>query len=692
MFVTKLKTATAILLAVGLVTTGASLLTHQTLAAKQPGIEPPPDASARKAKPAEEKGIAAKPKPADSLKEAADAVVVSGRVLDPDGKPVAGAKLSLWTNAVKQRADMPVLATTGNDGRFRFTVPKADLERDAKVVARAKDHGPDWIELTKLNKGGEATLRLAKDDVPINGRVLDLEGQPVAGVTIEVGRLEQSELKSWIDTAKKGGSGHYDRDLASEALDGPTTVKTGKDGRFRLTGFGRERVVFLRVRGEGIEHCVFWVVTRLEPLTGLRAGPYGTYSARFDHIALPSKPIIGTVRDKATGKPLAGITVVSSYYNNRWAKTDEKGQYRIVGAAKHDKYSVSAGSAPYLNCTRMDIADTPGLEPLRVDFDLDRGVAIKGRLTDKATGKPVRGYLSYIPLADNPNIKNFSELGKLQIIASDEAHAKADGLFTVTAIPGPGVLTARADDEDRFLAAEVEGIKLAQGIILDGCHAVIPVNPSEKDPKSLHYDIALVPGRTVAGTVVGPDDRPLGGARAAGLGATPKFFDPSEGKLATASFTVSGLNPKKSRSVLFIHPEKKLAKMRKVRPDEPGPLTMRLEPTGVLVGRIVDAAGKPLAGLKVSTQLSFKPEDYKDLPADLRYNGRLWNQLINKEAMTDKDGKFRLEGLVPGLKYFLNVKNATEFLTGYTREDLSVESGKTKDLGDLKGKPATKEE
>src|SRR5262249_49466504 len=164
-----------------------------------------------------------------------------------------------------------------------------------------------------------------------------------------------------------------ERELAAVALDGPATVTTGKDGRFRLTGFGRDRVVMLRLRGDDIEHCVFWVVTRDEQL-GTRTGPYGTYGATFTHHALPSKPILGTVRDGATGKPLAGITVGSSMYNNRWAKTDAKGQYRIVGAAKHDRYSVSAGSAPYLNSTKMDIPDTPGLEPLVVDFELDRGV------------------------------------------------------------------------------------------------------------------------------------------------------------------------------------------------------------------------------------------------------------------------------------------------------------------------------
>jgi RNA polymerase sigma factor (sigma-70 family) len=678
MILTKFKVATLLLVAVGV----AGLLTHQALAARQLAGEPVAAAQAPQGKAA----AAAAPARKDDA-----SVEVTGVVLGDDGKPCAGAQLFLWTSAVKNKADMPLLATTGADGRFRLTMAKADRDRNAKIVARAKGLGPDWAEVARLDKGGEVTLQLAKDDVPINGRITDLEGQPVAGVTIQVLRLEQSEMKSWLEQAKQGISGHQQRELASVALDGLTKVTTGKDGRFHLSGFGRERVVLLNVSGDNVEHCIFWVMTRSAPVPGLRPGPYGTYSATFTHHALPSKPIIGTVRDKATGKPLAGITVASSMYNWRFAKTDEKGEYRIVGAAKHEKYSVSAGSAPYLNSTKLDIADTPGLEPLVVDFDLERGIAIKGRLTDKVTGKPVRGHVSFFPMADNPNLKNYTELGKLQAIASDEARAKADGIYTATAIPGPGILAVRADDEDQFAAADIEEVKLSQPYILDGYHALIRVNPSETDPKSTHWDIALTPGQSVTGTVLGPDGRPLPGARAAGLSGSPAIFDRSEGKLPAASFTVSGLSPKKPRTVLFIHPEKGLAKMLTVGSDKPGPLEVRLEPTGALAGRIVDAAGKPLAGLQVKLLLSWKPENVKGLPAEVRLNAPFVNKAMNRETTTDSDGKFRIEGLVPGLKYLLNVQKEMDFLTACTRDDLTVESGKTRDLGELKDKAAVKE-
>jgi RNA polymerase sigma factor (sigma-70 family) len=674
MFLTKLKTALVMLLAIAFVA-GAGWLTCQTLAAKQPAP----------AKPEAANPAAKNPKPQAARDKADETVQVAGQVLDAGGKPCVGAKLYVWASGSKKVTEQAARATTDKDGRFRLRVSKAELARQAQIVVLADGQGPDWLDLSKVNKGN-VTLRLVKDDMPIDGRVLDLEGQPVAGVTVEIGRLEHGDLKGWFAMRQKGWSGNLlQKELAPEALPGSTKITTDKDGRVRLTGLGRDRVALLRLSGDNIEHCVFWVVTRNDELGGFRRGPFGTYGAKFTHFARPSKPIIGTVRDKVTRKPLAGISIWSSYYNNRFATTDAHGRYRIVGAGKYERYSVSAGGPPYFNCTKMDIPDTAGVEPLVVDFDLERGIAVKGRLIDTSTGKPVWGRVSYVPMADNPNLKNYTELGKLQAIASDSGRAKADGAFTVVAIPGPGLLVARADDENRFPAAANKGFKIATNLILDGYHAIIPINPSEGEPKSTTRDIALAPGRTLTGTVVGPDGQPLAGAHFGGLSSLPQFtFGRDLSKMATASFTVGGLKPNKARPLFFLHPEKKLSRLMILRGDEKGPITVRLEPLGALTGRLLADDGKPLAGVRVKLALSYLPEDLKDVPKDIQFDFPAWSKLIGGEVLTDKDGTFQVKGLVPGVKYLLNVQRRMEQLTAYTRGHLAVESGKTTRLGDLR--------
>jgi protocatechuate 3,4-dioxygenase beta subunit len=615
------------------------------------------------------------------------AVQIKGRVLNSEGKPLAGASVFLLSEAVKIKAGAPARATTDKDGHFHFTASRDELEQGGKVAATAKDHGPDWLELNDPNKAGEITLRLVPDDVPINGRVLDLEGRPVAGVRVRAARLMRGDLKAWLDGTLAHRYPQLPERIGPEILGESVTAVTGKDGRFRLSGFGRDRVVHVLLEGDNIERGDFEVVTRPEVPRGLSKGNNGVYPARFDHLAGPGKSITGTIRDKRTGKPIAGISVACPFTPSWiWATTDEQGRYRLTGVAKRKEYWVAAGGLPYFNCTKMGIGDTPGMELVTVDFALERGIAVRGKLINKVTGKPIRGRVNYVVLPDNRNLKDFTDVSKPQALASDPGRTKADGSFAVVAVPGRGMLAATADDEQQYLRADVEDPKPQGGLILEQYHAMIHIDPSEEDAKSTVSDIALEPARTRKGTVVGPDGKPLTGAHFAGLSGIVQLRFGRTETMETASFTAGGLAPKGSRNLVFVHAEKKLAKVQKVRGDERGPLTVRLEPLGTLAGRILDADGRPRAGLKVAVMLSVEHEDYKELPLDLLYDYPAWSKVLNREAMTDAEGCFRVEGLVPGLKYLVNVKNDGTIVKSLTRRVDAIESGKTKDLGDLKSK------
>jgi hypothetical protein len=122
--------------------------------------------------------------------------------------------------------------------------------------------------------------------------------------------------------------------------------------------------------------------------------------------------------------------------------------------------------------------------------------------------------------------------------------------------------------------------------------------------------------------------------------------------LATASFKVHGLLPREPQVVVFIHPEKKLARVQKVAAEDTEPLTVRLEAMGALRGRVLDARGRSWAGLKVRASYRVGEADRARL-AGKTFNDLPWARIINREASTDKDGKFHLDGLVPGLEYDL---------------------------------------
>lgn len=54
---------------------------------------------------------------------------------------------------------------------------------------------------------------------------------------------------------------------------------------------------------------------------------------------------------------------------------------------------------------------------------------------------------------------------------------------------------------------------------------------------------------------------------------------------------------------------------------------------------------------------------------------------------TDRDGRFRVEGLAPGLVYQINLSGTSPYITiGTVAPRVSVRPGETKDLGDVKGR------
>ncbi|MCI0455814.1 MAG: sigma-70 family RNA polymerase sigma factor [Gemmataceae bacterium] len=761
MLVTKLQIAATLLLAGTLVATGAGLLARQSAVAAPAAPQEKADAkSASGLAPAE---AAVRSRTAEPDDFARQSVVIRGLVLDPEGKPAAGAKLYLahnsfkskpdllsesfkafaggphsylWTDDPPEKVNLPLQATTGADGRFSFTAQRRDLGHGTLVVARLPGHGPDWAELGSLEKDGGITLQLARDDVPIQGRVLDLEGQPVVGVAVTLLRVEKPDAKSSLpalDGAKKTGpnqmmvmrkmlggpaEGAPGAHLGAEVLEVPTVVRTGADGRFRLTGIGRDRLVRLRLQGPSIENTYVYVQTRPEPApirpetaTG-RAKGKRVYHATFDFVAGPNQPLVGTVREKGSGKPLAGITVHTTgfaFFDDGWGgaartTTDAQGRYRLEGAGKAVHFVV-AGAIPYFSALKR-VEPTSGLEPTRVDIELERGVVVRGRLTETATGKPVRGLVSYYAQSDNPHLKDVTSLSLPSFVVDGRGEVGPDGSFTVVALPGPGLLGVWADD-DRFMRAEIEGW---QGEPLKTVpfpinpimfHAIVPINPVEKAATSTTCDIILEPGRTLTGSVVGPDGQPLTGVLVAGLTAvlpaaryqTRLFEQPPYQKLETATFTAYGLNPRQPRTLVLLHPELGLGKVQTVRGDETGPLTIRLEPVGALAGRVVDAEGRPWAGLGLTVFVSVgKAGDLKTLPYEALGGGAFLmprGELFTRWGTTDTDGKFHIQGLIPGLKYQLQPPP-----TSKTRRDripllfpappgLTVASGQTKDLGEI---------
>ena len=166
-----------------------------------------------------------------------------------------------------------------------------------------------------------------------------------------------------------------------------------------------------------------------------------------------------------SGKPLAGVTVRGL---SEWrGLTDEAGRFELRGVRKSGEYQVEvipAAGQPYF-AANLTLADTAGLDPIQTDVPLQTGTLCRGRLTDKVTGRPIAGEVSYYPLYPNANADRLPRTSNGPVSTTSIG---ADGQFVLPVLGGPGVLAfiARGYYESGYAAAFVsaqEIMELYQG-------------------------------------------------------------------------------------------------------------------------------------------------------------------------------------------------------------------------------------
>ncbi len=277
--------------------------------------------------------------------------------------------------------------------------------------------------------------------------------------------------------------------------------------------------------------------------------------------------------------------------------------------------------------------------------------------------------MEYYPLFPNSHCNNITNWSNL---ASSSAVIGLDGTYSLVVLPGPGVVCVAASPRNSYAVAMVDDKELANhlhpgrnhggaqalctdlGADVQGCldvdkyNALSPIKPDEAAER-LALDFTLQSARMAQGSVVAPDGQPLSGVRVIGLTSAP-----DDEMLESASFTVMGLNSQRHRNLFFHHQGKNLGKRLTITGDETEPLTVRLDPCGSVIGRMVDKRGQPVQGVPVY----FKP----------------WDDM----ARSDSDGRFHM-ALVPDQKYSL-------FMFRHLLRDVgefAVESDRSNDLGDL---------
>jgi RNA polymerase sigma factor (sigma-70 family) len=672
-----------------------------------------------------EKAMPAKPKakaeaPADKAK--ADTMrTVTGTVVDPDGKPVAGAEVI----NLPREGGPTVAGKTDADGKFKVTVPMKGS--GSWLFARVAGFGSDFL-MPATNTPAEHTFRLIKD-APIRGRVLDTQGKPVAGAAVVLQSLEGFEkdsldayLKAFLKRDSDGqpmsGKWHVSfTPIGDRKLSDGTPVfaaTTDKDGRFSIAGVGAERVLRLVVSAPGFAMSEVTVLTR----PGFDPAPYNAYTveklkSQFSEIgyhptlyppeanivAEAEKPIRGTVTELGTGKPRAGVTVRlherrTSRLPDLRATTDAAGRYEIRGARKETKYrlEVKRDADAGLVGRTIQLGDTTGYEPIAANIEVAKGIILTGRILDDATGKPVQGFACVGVLYDNEFAK---KPGYDSPDCYDFAHSKADGTYRTVVPPGPVLLMggpspdgnqAEAEahyqqmktdpDYPQYFEPKMSGFRSPDNVttIMQGqwCK-VLKLKP---DQAEVTVDIRFKPASKFLVKVRDAAGKPVTGARATGNTARD-WASPVTCEGDTCP--VYELESAKPRVVAFVDSKGTLVGTITLKGDEKD-ATVTLGPTGTIKGKLVTPGGQPIANAAVA--LGYEHRAVSEI-SDLMRGG--WRGGMNR-VETNAAGEFTLDRVVPGVKFTVYARKKDEFLETPDRKTeprFTVEAQKTLDVGSI---------
>jgi len=419
-----------------------------------------------------------------------DGGVISGQVTGEDQiEPLAGVDLDLFDAS---GARVPIGGRTDAAGQFQVGVLPAGQYRlriDPTLVSgfarRLYGQSPDAPdgELITVSAGGVTTgldVEVVRGGLVI-GTIRDIEGQPLAGVDLDLFDAAGSRISLFdADTTATGGFVLGPLPPGEYILRADPLVSTGLAGRFN-----------------GDANALGLATPFLVEAGQLRAG--------VDFTLQSAGALSGTISN-GQGSPLAGIDLDVWDANTRTrlrtsATTALNGAYRLEGLnpgayfVRADPSEVSGLAPAYFPAgisldSAQAVVVSPGVETSAVDLQLRPGAALSGTVT-RPGGLPAAGIdIDVFVAATGERL-------------DQTALTDAMGLFVLSGLPA-GEFIVRADPE------EISGLApLYNGAAIDEDFAT-PVSLEEGAMRT-GLDFALNAAGTISGVIRSSDGIPIPG-------------------------------------------------------------------------------------------------------------------------------------------------------------------------------------
>lgn len=524
-------------------------------------------------------------------------------ILGENDEPQSGAEVHVeviaWSASELPTDTVPEAERTTDDaGRVQWS--GIALARYGVTARHGHLAASVVVHLTDLAPKQEKELSL-KLSGRIAGTVLDSAREPIEGVWVYP---EHSGRQKW--------SSHQAT---------PLRAKTGVDGRFELQGLTEEEYVL-------VFQAPGYAVTASDPV------PLGSEDGEY--LLSTGEQITGVVLHIESREPVAGVHLRLEAPLGRDEKkfeSDAEGAFSFADLGPNE-YQLTVSDPKYLLLEPETVSLDLGLGPPGpVELFVELGGEIAGRITDEATGLGIAG----VPV----------------IAHSDSGHARSrhaksgdDGTYVLTGLAEGNFYVSRQRFEG-YPDASWQDRKLVSAKLRERVSEV---------------DFRLLKGLPVRGRVLDPDGNGVAAAEVNGTTSNQSTWQrvktDDEGNFEIYGLDKAGSFFVKAQKDGLADPQSDTA--HTFDPEAENYVEIQMIPEAVIAGVVLDAAGNPLEGYRVTLRQS---------------QVQRHSFSSSSVPLTKEDGRFRAGGLVAGT-YELRLQRADQWSWNRSpNETVELEAG-----------------